>query len=71
MGGLTMHGMTRREGCEASSQINFAVIYAVLTIRSKVHVGLGSSGAMVTQLSIACPAPRLDPPQIRIRNGSL
>jgi len=37
-----------------------------LTMRSKVHVGLADSGAIVTQLSRARPAPMVDPPQIKI-----
>ena len=37
-----------------------------LTMRSKVHVGFADSGAIVTQLSRAKPAPGADPPQIKI-----
>ena len=35
-------------------------------MRSKVHAGLADSGAIVTQLSRANPAPGVDPPQINI-----
>ena len=37
-----------------------------LAMRSKIHVGLADSGAIVTQLSRAKPAPGVDPPQIKI-----
>ena len=40
-------------------------------MRSKVHVALGASGEIVTQLSRAEPAPIVDPPQIKISSGSV
>ena len=41
------------------------------TMRSKVHVGFSASGAIVTQLSRAKPAPIVDPPQIKTSSGSV
>src|SRR5277367_5275324 len=42
-----------------------------LGIRSSVHVGLGASGAILTQLSSAIPPPMVDPPHIKTTSGSL
>jgi hypothetical protein len=40
-------------------------------MRSKIQVGFGPSGAMVTQLSTALAAPMVEPPQIRTWTGSV